>query len=251
MVEEPLADMPDDGSANARTEHPWFDGRQWLFRPIGTVHTTLRKTYEAARQAGWDQTKSPAVIELRAGENFEQALQDLEGCDRIWLITVFDRVGTWKPRVLPPRGRSKRGVFATRSPHRPNPIGLTCVRLLGIEGRRLFVEDIDLLDGTPVLDIKPYLAYADAFPDSTLPWVDGHEHVVYTVQWSIDAPSIPDDVRTYAERVLSSDPFPHPYRRIRRGTDGSYVLSIRRSRIQYRIHDTTVTIVDYTVDLQQ
>lgn len=221
------------------------------FRAIGYVRTSHAKPYEAPRQANWDGHHVEAVIELNPHENFEQAVSDLDGCERIWLLTVFDRVENWKPRVLPPRGRVKRGVFATRSPHRPNPIGLTCVRLLRVEGRRLVVEDTDLLDGTPVLDIKPYLAYADAFPESRLPWVDEESSRGYLVEWACPIESIPDEERRYAERVLSADPLPHPYRRIRKADAVDYVLSIRRARFRYRIDDDTVSILDYTVDLPE
>ena len=76
--------------------------------------------------------------------------------------------------MVPPRGpRTKRGVLATRSPHRPNAIGLSAVELLSVEGRRLHLRGVDLLDGTPILDIKPYVPYADAFPDSSAGWIEG------------------------------------------------------------------------------
>ncbi|MBU3699784.1 MAG: tRNA (N6-threonylcarbamoyladenosine(37)-N6)-methyltransferase TrmO [Candidatus Kapabacteria bacterium] len=218
---------------------------------MGYVRTSHASPYDAPRQPNWDNHHVEAVIELNPHENFEQAVRDLEGCERIWLVTVFDRVENWKPLVLPPRGRTKRGVFATRSPHRPNPIGLTCVRLLRVEGRCLFVEDTDLLDGTPVLDIKPYLAYADAFPESRLPWVDESNAPLYRVEWCCPVGSIPDDERRYVERVLSADPLPHPYRRIKKADEGHYLLSLRHARFRYRINDDTVSIVDYTVDLPE
>lgn len=224
---------------------------EFTMRPIGVVRTAANKRYDAPRQPGWDDAATAATIELYAGMNFEQALRDLEGCERIWLLTVFDRVNHWKPLVQPPRGRAKRGVFATRSPYRPNPIGLSCVRLIGIVGRRVHVEDTDLLDGTPVLDIKPYVAYADAFPDSSLAWMDEIDARPYTVIWECDAADVPSEHRVYAERILSADPLPHPYRRIRAVDDHSYVLAVERSRILYSIVEATVRIMGYTVDLRQ
>ena len=101
-----------------------------------------------------------------------EALADLGGFARIWLVFVFDRSEGWTPRVRPPRGGGKRGVLATRSPHRPNPIGLSAVELLGVEDGALRVRGLDLLDGTPVLDIKPYVPYADAFPGAAAGWID-------------------------------------------------------------------------------
>jgi tRNA-Thr(GGU) m(6)t(6)A37 methyltransferase TsaA len=100
------------------------------------------------------------------------ALSDLDGFARIWLIFVFDRSEGWIARVRPPRGGGKRGVLATRSPHRPNPLGLSAVELLGVEDGALRVRGLDLLDGTPILDIKPYVPYADAFPNAAAGWID-------------------------------------------------------------------------------
>ena len=112
------------------------------------------------------------MIEFTPGQNFEQALIDVEGFERIWIVYRFHHNQNWKPMVMPPRGeRAKRGVFATRSPYRPNAIGLTCAEVVAVQGRKVFIRKFDLLDGTPVLDIKPYLPYADSFPESKIGWV--------------------------------------------------------------------------------
>lgn len=114
-----------------------------------------------------------ATIELLPMRNFEQALTDLAGFDYIWVVAWLHLNEHWKPTVIPPRGaKVRRGLFATRSPHRPNPIGLSALRLIKVEGRVLHVRGIDLLDLTPVLDIKPYIPYADAFPDAKAGWLD-------------------------------------------------------------------------------
>jgi len=113
------------------------------------------------------------VLELDPSIVPEVALADLAGMERIWVLSLLDRGGTFAPEVTPPRGpRTKRSLFSTRSPDRPNPIGLSAVELVRIEGTRLHVRGIDLLDGTPILDLKPYLAYADSFPDAKAGWVD-------------------------------------------------------------------------------
>ena len=131
-----------------------------------------------------DAPHQPSVIEgTETGQSAEariefiegfpaQAYRDLEGFDRIWLIFAFHRSQGWKSEVRPPRGGGKRSVLATRSPHRPNAIGLSAVELVGIEQGALRVRGIDLLDATPILDIKPYVPYADAFPDSRAGWID-------------------------------------------------------------------------------
>ena len=116
-------------------------------------------------------TSAEAWIEFIEGFP-EQAYRDLEGFDRIWLIFAFHRSQGWKAEVRPPRGGGKRSVLATRSPHRPNAIGLSAVELVGIEPGALRVKGIDLLDATPILDIKPYVPYADAFPGSRAGWID-------------------------------------------------------------------------------
>jgi len=102
-----------------------------------------------------------------------EALRDLQGVERVWIVSLLHRSGTWGPLVRPPRGpRVRRSLFATRSPDRPNPLGLSAVELVRVDGTRLHVRGIDLLDGTPILDIKPYVPYADAFPGSRAGWID-------------------------------------------------------------------------------
>lgn len=117
-----------------------------------------------------------ALIEFIEGFP-EQAYRDLVGFDRIWLIFAFHRSEGWKAEVRPPRGGGKRSVLATRSPHRPNAIGLSAVELVGVEQGALRVRGIDLLDATPILDIKPYVPYADAFPHSCAGWIDSLDNV--------------------------------------------------------------------------
>lgn len=147
----------------------------FTFRPIGTIRSPYRQRIDAPHQP----TVAPeaggpgeATLELEADLPLE-TLTDLEGFDHVWLLFAFHRSEGWTPMVRPPRGpRVRRGVFATRSPHRPNPIGLSAVELAGVEGRTLRLRGVDLLDGTPVLDIKPYVPYADAFPDARAGWID-------------------------------------------------------------------------------
>jgi tRNA (adenine37-N6)-methyltransferase len=99
-------------------------------------------------------------------------LRDLDGFERIWLLYWLDRAPSSRMRVVPFRDHVERGLFATRAPCRPNPIGLSCVRLLGIERNLLTIGGVDVLDGTPVLDIKPYVPQFDAFPQSRAGWLE-------------------------------------------------------------------------------
>lgn len=138
---------------------------------IGTVHSPYRERYAAPRQPALE-TAEPATIELCPGMNLEQALADLEGFSHIWVIYWMHLNRGWNPTVVPPRGpKVRRGLFSTRAPHRPNSIGLSAVRLTSIEGRRLHIEDHDMLDGTPILDIKPYIPYTDAHPEASSGWL--------------------------------------------------------------------------------
>jgi tRNA-Thr(GGU) m(6)t(6)A37 methyltransferase TsaA len=110
--------------------------------------------------------------EVILDEEFEAGLADLDGFERIWLLCHFDRANPARLRVVPYRDTVERGVFATRAPARPCPIGLSVVRLLSREGRVLRVADLDVLDGTPLLDIKPYVPEFDSFPGSRAGWLD-------------------------------------------------------------------------------
>jgi tRNA (adenine37-N6)-methyltransferase len=141
----------------------------WTFRPIGVVRSPWRYVHDAPRQGG-PGADAPAVIELRRG--MQNCLADLAGFERVWVVFVFSYVRGSRQQVVPPRDTKKRGVLATRSPHRPNPIGLTAVRLVDVKGRRVTVAEHDLLDGTPVLDLKPYVPYCDAHPGARAGWVD-------------------------------------------------------------------------------
>jgi tRNA-Thr(GGU) m(6)t(6)A37 methyltransferase TsaA len=102
---------------------------------------------------------------------FVEGLADLEGFDRIWLLYWCDRSARARMRVIPYRDTQERGLFATRAPARPNPIGLSCVRLLRIADHVLHIGDVDILDGTPLLDIKPYVPAFDSFPAARHGWL--------------------------------------------------------------------------------
>jgi tRNA-Thr(GGU) m(6)t(6)A37 methyltransferase TsaA len=231
------------------------------FTPIGVVRTpfpdrvsTPRQPYAAAGVKG--------TIELFPGHDFEHALSDLEGWDRLWVIFCFhlNPPGVWRPKVLPPRSAGKRrGVFATRSPHRPNPIGLSVVRLDSVDGLVLHVRDVDIIDGSPVLDIKPYVPYADAFPDARTGWLEplapaGSSEAPrdpepgFTVIWSEAAAAQAAwlsergvELRAPVDAVLSLGPQPHPYRRIKREGDG-FRLAVKDWRIRFRVDGRVVTV---------
>jgi tRNA-Thr(GGU) m(6)t(6)A37 methyltransferase TsaA len=147
------------------------------FQPIGRVRSPYTERFGTPRQpVVTDQVKSDGAmegrIELLPGKEFEKALDGLEGFDRIWVLYHLHLNDGFSPQVRPPRGPGKKiGIFATRAPHRPAPVGLSCLRLLRIEGRTLHVRGLDILDGSPVLDIKPYVPDIDSFPGARAGWL--------------------------------------------------------------------------------
>jgi len=146
------------------------------FSPIAFARSPYARRIDAPHQPTVvEGTESGALAEATiefVDSLTSEAFRDLAGFERIWLVFVFHRSEGWKPEVRPPRGGGKRSVLATRSPHRPNAIGLSAVELVAVDDRSLRVRGMDLLDGTPILDIKPYVPYADAFPLARAGWID-------------------------------------------------------------------------------
>jgi tRNA-Thr(GGU) m(6)t(6)A37 methyltransferase TsaA len=233
--------------------------------PIGVVHSSLKSKAEAARQPA-AATDATARIELYPDRHFEHALEDLEGWERIWVLFWFHLNTTWRPKVLPPRSASgRKGVFATRSPYRPNPLGLSAVRLERIEGLTLFIREVDLVDGTPVLDIKPYVPYTDAYPDAATGWL--HDEAL-AGQRAAGGSTPPDPIAPYAVHfeplaeeqaawieartgfglrgritaTLMLGPQPHAYRRIRR--DGAdFRLKVKEWRVRFTLTQRDVRVL--------
>lgn len=139
-----------------------------VLRPIGHLRCEQVLHHEAPRQSGLGRG-SLGVIEVVQG--LQNALSDLAGFSHLWVLWWGHLSKGFQAKVQPPRDAQKRGLFATRAPNRPNPIGLSCVRLLRIDRRQLHIADHDLLDGTPILDLKPYLPYCDAVPDAAIGYV--------------------------------------------------------------------------------
>lgn len=151
--------------------------------PIGTFFGDAIYKYDAPRQ-GRLFSGHPGRIVLNPGCNFEMALRDLDGFERIWVLFQFHENEGWRPTTrppVPPKGKDRVGTFASRSPYRPNPIGLSCVRLLKVEGLTLYVDEADLLNESPVIDIKPYIPMADAFPNAKAGWVEEQDGGRWTV----------------------------------------------------------------------
>jgi tRNA (adenine37-N6)-methyltransferase len=135
---------------------------------IGRIRTPFKATQEIPIQGTANDAKG--TIELLP--QFADALQDLAGFDRVWLIYLGQSPAPAQTKIIPRLDSTPRGVFATRSLNRPNPIGLTCVKLLRVEGAAVYVEGVDMLDGSALLDLKPYVPRYDAFPDAWSGWLE-------------------------------------------------------------------------------
>ena len=218
-------------------------------RPIARMRSDFPTKFGIPRQSG-------LVEELRSTIVFEpefrnpDTLRGIEGFTHLWLIWQFSEAvrDDWSPTVRPPRlgGNTRMGVFATRSPFRPNNLGLSCVKLLGIEqtsenGSVLHVAGADLMDGTPIFDIKPYIPYSDSCPEASGGFTDTAGD--FTLQ--VDFPEellmqLPEEKRAAAIAVLSHDPRPSYQRK----NDRIYGLSFAGSDIRFRVEDNTLTVVD-------
>jgi len=138
-------------------------------KPIGIIHTPFRQANGTPIQpAKGKGTKGRVEVD----NAYVDGLKDLDGFERIWLLFWCDRASEAKLHVKPYMDTQIRGLFSTRSPSRPNAIGLSCVKLLSVNGNRLEIEDVDMLDGTPLLDIKPYVAKFDTFEVKRSGWTD-------------------------------------------------------------------------------
>lgn len=138
-------------------------------RAVGTIRSPFREPAGTPIQSVYGRDVEGSIA---LDESFAPALDDIEGFERLWLIYWMDRTGPFKPRILPYRDTVEHGLFATRSPNRPNPIGMSVVRLIRREGATLYVADMDILDGTPLLDIKPYVPEFDCHANSRAGWFE-------------------------------------------------------------------------------
>lgn len=237
------------------TETP-SDPQPLSFEPIGVIRTKMRTKFDSPHQPK-NSSEERNVIELYRGKGYDVAVRDLATFDRIWLVWWFHKNSTWRPLVLPPRGDAiRRGVFATRSPHRPNPIGITAVPLLGVEKLNIIVGNTDLVDGTPILDIKPYIPTVDAFPDASMGWITSVEEKLlqpnrYTVTYSPLATAQLAWLRSEwnidfigrAQEALSRDPTIHRTRRIRKWQDEQLQMGCGGWRIIFSVTGLEVSIL--------
>jgi tRNA-Thr(GGU) m(6)t(6)A37 methyltransferase TsaA len=222
-------------------------------QPIGVVRSPFKERVDAPRQPSAARGVAGS-IELFSGHNFEQALEDIQSFNFIWVVFWFHLNTTWKPKVSPPRSGLRRGVFATRSPYRPNPIGLSVVELLKVDGLTLSVQSLDILDGTPVLDLKPYIPYVDSLPEASSGWLEAPSdpQPEFAVEFSTLASEQLSFLRSrfaleIAERFVAAlklGPEPQAFRRIRRDGSG-YVIAVKDWRARFIAGERTITVLDF------
>jgi tRNA-Thr(GGU) m(6)t(6)A37 methyltransferase TsaA len=219
-----------------------------IFKQIGFLSSELKQRYQTPHQ-GVLAKNSTAVIHLNPKENFEQSVKDLDGFERIWIIYLFHLNKNWKPLVSPPRYlNGKIGVFATRAPYRPNQIGLSCVKLDKVEGLKVFISESDILDGTPVLDIKPYLPYSDSFPSVKTGWVKSDLTEMFSIVFNAKSKKFAEELKSdkninlfdYARIQLEFNPTDLSRKRIsmanpKRYDKEIYVLSYQDWQIHYLV----------------
>ena len=216
---------------------------------LARMHSDFATKFGIPRQSG-------LVEELRSTIVFEpefrnpDALRGIEDYSHLWIIWQFSeavRQG-WSPTVRPPRlgGNTRMGVFATRSPFRPNSLGLSSVKLLGVEhtekfGTVLHVGGADLMDGTPIFDIKPYIPYGDCHPEATGGFTDNAGEFLLKVNFPAELLTIlPAEKREAAVGVLSHDPRPSYQRK----PDRVYGLTFAGYDIRFKVNEDVLTVVD-------
>ena len=214
---------------------------------IARISTPFGEKFGVPRQSGLVDTAAKIVFEppFRSVE----AVRGLEGFSHLWLLWQFDRNGEkWSPTVRPPRlgGNRRLGVFATRSPFRPNSLGLSSVKLLGVEhteefGTVLHVGGADLMDGTPIFDIKPYIPYGDCHPDAIGGFTDTADDFLLEVTFPAELlEKLPEDKRSAAIGVLSHDPRPSYQQKPGR----IYGVSFAGVDIRFTVEDSDLTVIE-------
>jgi len=225
--------------------------------PIAYIRTAFPEKFGIPRQSGLAASLHGRIV-FEPQFRDPEALRGLEGFSHLWLIWEFSAnrrtAGQWQPTVRPPRlgGNTHMGVFATRSPFRPNPLGLSCVEVERIEtdsseGPVIHVRGADLMDGTPIFDIKPYIRYADSHPEAVCGYVDQLEEPCLEVR-------IPDDVRGVIKEevklkalveTLQLDPRPSYHS----DPDRVYGLSFAGYNVRFTVRDTILTVTEITPSL--
>ena len=220
-------------------------------KPIAYIRTDFSEKFGVPRQSGLAKTLRGRIVFEKEYRN-PDALRGLDGFSHLWLIWEFSAnrrpAGDWQPTVRPPRlgGNTHMGVFATRSPFRPNPLGLSCVRLSSVEfdtpeGPVINVTGADLMDGTPIYDIKPYIKYADSRPEAVCGYVEELQDRRLQVEISDETASVIKDIATLDAllQTLSLDPRPSYHNDHSR----EYGLSFGGYNVKFKVDADVLTVI--------
>ena len=222
--------------------------QKFSMTPIAHIHSDFAEKFGVPRQSGLVEELEADIVFEPAYQN-PDALRGLEDFSHIWLIWVFDRAirDTWSPTVRPPRlgGNTRMGVFATRSPFRPNPIALSCVKLAGIrqtaEGPVLRVRGADLVNGTPILDIKPYIPYADSHPEARGSFATAHCDDHLQVQFPPELLNkVPQSKQKPLIQILALDPRPA----YQQDPERIYGFPFAGLEIKFRVEEETLYVCE-------
>ena len=216
---------------------------------IARMHSDFASKFGIPRQSGLVEALRSTIVFEPEYRNAD-ALRGIEDFSHLWIIWQFSEVVRqgWSPTVRPPRlgGNTRMGVFATRSPFRPNTLGLSCVRLLGVEhtaeyGTVLHVGGADLMDGTPIFDMKPYIPYADCHTEATGGFTDTADDFLLQVEFPADLlRKLPEEKREAAIQVLSHDPRPSYQRK----PDRIYGLTFAGYDIRFQVREKHLRVID-------
>lgn len=220
-----------------------------IIHPIAHMRSDFPTKFGIPRQSNLASSLRSTIVfepEYRAAD----ALRGIEGYSHLWIIWQFSQAvrDSWSPTVRPPRlgGNTRIGVFATRSPFRPNNLGLSCVKLETVEqhptlGPVIHVSGGDLMDGTPIFDIKPYIPYADSFPDALGGFTDGVGDFLLKVEFPADLLALlPEEKRDAAIEVLSHDPRPS----YQKDPERVYGMPFAGFDIRFWVAADTLTVVE-------
>lgn len=212
-------------------------------QPIAYIRNDYKEKFGIPRQSGLVNLKSEIIFESEFSD--PNALRGLKDFTHIWLIWEFSEAENraFSPTVRPPRlgGNVRKGVFATRSPFRPNPLGLTVVKLEKIEPGKLSVSGADLMDGTPIFDVKPYLPYVDSIPDASNGWSLANAEGRLEVKFPEDLlKKIPREKQAGLIEILSQDPRPQ----YQNSHERIYTMAFAEFQISFRVDNDALYVTD-------
>ena len=220
---------------------------EWTLRPIARIQSDFSEKFGIPRQSGLVEALRARVV-FAPEYRVREAFRGLEGFTHIWLVWGFSQnvEAGWSPTVRPPRlgGNVRMGVFATRSPFRPNPIGLSCVELLAVDydapdGPALVVGGADLLYGTPIFDVKPYVPHADCRPQARGGFADAHREDRLAVDFPPRLEAlVPPDKREALRGVLAGDPRPS----YQRDPQRLYGLGFAGLQVRFTVEDGVLRV---------